>query len=109
MGECAPRVYMPRSPLNRIEYCHRTGKKEDGKHRQIIARLYSREVKNSLVFGGKRKGENGSNLIQEDFIKEDYENRKKALPLMRAAFSEGKKCKFVNGQLIIGGQRITVH
>ena len=85
------------------------GKKEDGKHRQIIARLYSREVKNSLVFGGKRKGENGRNLIQEDFIKEDYENRKKALPLMRAAFSEGKKCKFVNGQLIIGGQRITVH
>ena len=95
--------------VNRIEYCHRTGKKEDGKHRQIIARLYSREVKNSLVFGGKRKGENGRNLIQEDFIKEDYENRKKALPLMRAAFSEGKKCKFVNGQLIIGGQRITVH
>ena len=92
-----------------IEYVHRTGKKEKGKSRQMIARLYSREVKNLLVQAGKRKGENGSNLIAEDFVKEDYDRRKLALPHMRQAYQNGKKVKFNKGQLIIDGKVVDIN
>ena len=87
-----------------LEYVHRTGKREKGKSRHIIARLHSREVRNTLVQNGKRKGPNGNNLVAEDFTKEDYQKRKIALLLMKQAYGEGKKAKFTKGQLIIDGE-----
>ena len=64
-----------------FEVAGRTGKRHEGNNRQILATCYSRHDRNMLVAMGKRKAENGPNLIYEDFIPEDYEIWKKALPL----------------------------
>ena len=86
-----------------FEVAGRTGKRREGNNRQILATCYSRDDRNMLVAMGKRKAENGSNLIHEDFIPEDYEIRKKALPLMKKAYQDGKRCRFVDGQLFVEG------
>ena len=96
---------------NEIEYVHRVGRRNtssSGSGRQMIARFYSRETRNILVTAGKHKGENGANLVHEDFVKEDYEKRKIALPYMKRAHDQGKKTKFFRGQLIINGQATEV-
>ena len=84
-----------------IEYAHRIGENKAGQTRAIIARLHSREIRNKVINNGKRKGKDSRNLVQEDWIKEDYEQRKKALPKMKAAFESGKKSRFFRGQLFI--------
>ena len=91
-----------------FENVHRTGKKISGKPKQIIGRCYSRETKRTLVAGGKRKGPNGENLVHEDFATQDYQARKKSLPVMKRFYEEGKRCKFVKGNLYVDGKLVSV-
>ena len=93
---------------NMFDSAFRIGKKEEGKNRQIIAHCLCKDLRNTLIKKGKRKGQKGQNLILEDFIREDYMKRKHALPLMQKAHKEGKKCKFFNGKLWIEGKMINL-
>ena len=46
--------------------------------------------------------------IVEDFTPSDFNARKKALPLMKQAYHEGKKVRFTRGKLFIDGREIYV-
>ena len=80
--------------IGEIENVHRTGKKRDGKPRQIIAKLYSRPFKREFLRVAKSPGNkealNGIRFV-EDFTPYDFETRKKALPIMKEAFDNGKR------------------
>ena len=45
---------------------------------------------------------NGVSCV-ENFTHNDFEARKKALPIMQKAFEEGKKVKFTKGKLYVEG------
>ena len=94
-----------------VENAHRTGKKRDDKPRPIIAKLYSRHFKRRLFQAAKSA--NGKSILQgvrivEDFTPSDFNARKKALPLMRKAYDEGRKVRFTRGKLLIDGREISV-
>ena len=46
--------------------------------------------------------------IVEDFTPSDFNARKKALPLTKQAYDEGKKVRFTRGKLFIDGREIYV-
>ena len=90
-----------------IENAHRMGKKRNDKPRPIIIRLYSRPFKRSILQAAKRT--NGKAILQEirlveDFIPSDFNAGKKALPIMKQAYHEGKKVRFTKGKLFIDGR-----
>lgn len=92
-----------------IEVAHRTGKTVNQKPRQIIAKFYSREIRNEVIKDTKAaKNEASKRFIYEDLTKPDFELRKRALPLMKAAYEGGKKCRFKNGNLYIEGTKIDI-
>ena len=77
-----------------VENAHRTGKKRDGKPRHIIDELYSRPFKRNLLQVAKSQESkdalSGVRFV-EDFTHNDFETGKKALPIMKQAFEDGKK------------------
>ena len=88
-----------------VENAHRTGKRnENGRPLHIIARLYSRPFKRKLLQIAKTRDKkamlNGVRFV-EDFTHNDFEARKKALPIMQKAFEEGKKVKFTKEKLYV--------
>ena len=94
-----------------VEKAHRTGKKRDGNPRPIIAKLYSRSFKRKLLQAAKSAG--GKEILQgvrivEDFTPSDFNVRKKALPIMRKAYEDGKKVRFTKGKLFIEGREVSV-
>ena len=46
--------------------------------------------------------------IVEDFTASDFNARKKAFPLMKQAYDEGKKVRFTKGKLFVDGREIYV-
>ena len=85
-----------------IENAHHMGKKQSDKPRPIIIRLYSRPFQRSILQAAKST--NGKAILQEvrlveDFIPSDFNARKKALPIMKQAYDEGKKVCFTTGKL----------
>jgi len=50
---------------------------------------------------------NGVRLLKK-FTAVDFELCKKALPLMKRAFEEGKKVRFTKGKLLIDGKAVPV-
>lgn len=94
-----------------VENAHRTGKKQDWRPRHIIAKLYSRPFKGKLLQAAKSAdGKTELNEVRfvEDFTPSDFETRKKALPLMRKAFEEGKRVRFTKGKLFVDGRAVSV-
>ena len=67
---------------------------------------YSRPFKRRLLQIAKTPDKkamlNGVRFV-EDFTHNDFEVRKKALPIMQKAFEEGKKVKFAKGKLYVEG------
>ena len=94
-----------------IENAHRTGKKRNDKPRPIIVRLFSRPFKRRL--SQVARSSDGKAILRgvrfvEDFTPSDFNARKKALPLMKQAYDEGKKVRFIRGKLFIDGREIYV-
>ena len=94
-----------------VENAHRTGKKRDDKPRPIIEKLYSRPFKRRLLQAAKST--DGKEILQgvrivEDFTPSDFNVRKKALPIMRKAYEDGKKVRFTKGKLFIEGREVSV-
>ena len=94
-----------------IENAHRTGRKREEKPRNIIAKLHSRPFKRVLLRVAKNQ-ENKQALngvrFKEDFTPYDFEIRKRALPIMKEAFDQGKKVRFTRGKLFIDGKAVPV-
>ena len=57
----------------------------------------SKSEDGKVTLGGARS------RIVEDFSPGDFETRKKALPLMKKAYDEGKKGRFTRGKLWVAG------
>ena len=94
-----------------VENAHHTGRKREDKPRRIIAKLYSRPFKRTLLQTAKsvngKEALNGVRFV-EDFIPSDFSTRKKALPLMQKAFEEGKRVLFTKGKLFVDGNVVPV-
>ena len=86
-----------------VENAHRTGKRNESRRpRHIIAKLYSRPFKRRLLQIAKtpdKKGMLNGVRFVEDFTHNDFEPRKKALPITQKAFEEGKKVKFTSNRV----------
>ena len=84
---------------------------QDGKPRHIIAKLHSRPFEMNLLRAAKNPQKknllNGVRLA-EDFTPGDFELRKKAPPMMKRAFEEGKKVLFTKGKLLIDGRNTII-
>jgi len=94
-----------------VENAHRTGKKPGERPRHIIAKLYSRPFKRRLLQAAKSAdGKAVLNEVRfvEDFTPNDFEIWKKALPLMRKAFEEGKRVRFTKGKLFVDGREVSI-
>ena len=78
------------------ENADRTGRKQGDKTRHIIAKLYSRPFKSTLLQTAKSVNEKKKCSkrvkIRGKFIPSDFSTGKKAFPLMRKAFLCGRKC-----------------
>ena len=97
--------------LGEIENAHRTGRKREEKPRNIIVKLHSRPFKRVLLLVVKNRENkqalNGVRFV-EDFTPYDFEIQKKALPIMKEAFDQGKKVRFTTGKLFIDGKAAPV-
>ena len=94
-----------------VENAHRTEKKQGERPRHIIAKVYSRPFKRKLLQAAKSadgKAELNEVRFVEDFTPSDFETRKKALPLMRKAFEEGKRVRFTKGELFVDGRAVLI-
>ena len=93
------------------ENAHRTGRKREEKTRNIIVNFHSRPFKRVLLRVAKNQ-ENKQELNEvrfvEDFTPYDFEIRKKALPIMKQAFDQGKKVRFTRGKLFIDSKAVPV-
>ena len=81
------------------------------KDQDIIAKLYSRPFKRRLLQAAKSadgKAVLNEMTFVEDFTPNDFEIQKKALPLMRKAFEEGKRVRFTKGKLFVDGREISI-
>ena len=93
-----------------IEHCHRLGHVQPGKHRPIIANLYSRPLRNALLKSAKEVNNDPSSPIYfaEDMTKDDHELKLKARAQMKAAHDAGRRVCFRRGKLIIDSRVTTI-
>ena len=82
------------------------GHVQPGKHRPIIANLYSRPLCNVLLKSAKEVNNDPSSAIYfvEDMTKDDHELKLKAWAQMKAAHDAGHRVCFRRGKLIIDSQ-----
>ena len=86
-----------------IENAHRIGKHQTGKSRHIIAKFLFRPERQSILAKARRSLEGTKYFVTEDLTPEDFRKKSKLRPVMNAAFLEGKRPRFRNGQLYING------
>ena len=92
----------PAKASQAIEHCHRLGNAQPGKHRPIIANMFSRPLRNVLLKSAKAVNNDQSAIyFAEDMIKSDHEMKLKARNQMKAAHDPGQKVCFRRGKLII--------
>ena len=95
----------PLKASHAIEHCHRLGPAQPGKHRPIIANLYSRPLRNLLLKDAKTVNNDSSGIyFSEDLTKVDHELKMRARQQMKAAHDAGRKVCFRRGKLIIDSQ-----
>ena len=97
--------------LGEIENAHLTGRKRGEKPKNIIVKLHSRPFKRVLLRVAKNQ-ESKQSLngvrFEEDLTPYEFEIRKKAFPIMKEAFGQGKKVRFTRGKLFIDGKAVPV-
>ena len=93
-----------------IEHCHRLGPKASGKHRVIIANIFSRPMRNLLIKDARviKNDATSSVYIAEDMTKQDHELKLMARAQMRQAYDNGHKVFFRKGKLFIDSQEVPI-
>ena len=77
--------------------------------RQIIVKLRSKATRNMIIKDMKdKKDDSGKRFVYEDLTKTDYKAKKNANEIMKKAYEDGKRCRFVRGKLIIEGQVVDI-
>lgn len=86
-----------------IEHCHRLGPVTTGKHRAIIAHIFSRPVRNLILKDARPVNNDKTTPVYfaADMIKSDHALKIKAKHQMKTAYENGKKVTFRKGELII--------
>ena len=93
-----------------IEHCHRLGPKTSGKHRAIIANIFSRLLRNLLIKEARPINNNTTTpiYIAEDMTKRDHELKLLARAQMREAYANGHKVSFRKGKLFIDAKEVPI-
>ena len=115
--------------MQKIEVAHRVGKRKAGPNkgsRHIIAKFYSRPLRNEIVRRSKyKKRSTGvtSELVDDalnqerqaskirfvdDLPQEDYDLKIKSREQMELAYKSDKKVRFWRGKLIIDGEIVPI-
>ena len=87
-----------------IEIAHRIGRQNGTSPRQIIAKFLYRPQRQSVLQTAKKELRNVSMFVTEDLPTSDYQRKTKLRSVMNAAYQEGKKPRFRNGELYIDGK-----
>ena len=95
-----------------LENAHRTGRRQDGKP-GILLRNCVVGLSRGTYFEPSAKNPQKKHLLigvrlVEDFTPGNFELRKKALPMMKRPFEEGKIMCFTKGKLLIDGKVVPV-
>ena len=91
-----------------IDNAHRvpvkTTRKESDKPRHIIVKFPIRQQRSAILVN-KRDVLRGSNVfITVDLCKTDYETKKRLRQVMKTAYEDGHKVRFINGELFINNK-----
>ena len=82
-----------------IEHAHHIGKPRGGQPRQIIGRLFSRQIR-ADVFRAVRAGLRQECIrIVDDLTRVDLQEKRRVQPLMNTLYKENKRPFFRNGRL----------
>ena len=92
-----------------IENAHRTGDrhKQDKRPRQIIARFYSRPVRNQVIRSARKADPSPPFVVLDDLTETDLSEKRRVLPLMTKLFEDGKRPRFHAGRLYVNGDPIS--
>lgn len=92
--------------MKEIETAHPIGARGN----QLIVKFHNRPFRNNILKSARAKLSKGEQQLRftEDLTKMDFELKRKAIPIMHKAFTEGKKCRFRNGKLIVDGQDVKI-
>lgn len=86
-----------------IENAHRIGQHRNGSTRHIIAKLLYRPQRMDILVKARRALDQTSFFNTEDLTPEDFKKKSLLRPVMNAAYREGKRPRFRNGELYING------
>lgn len=89
-----------------IENAHRVGRVQNGKPRHVIAKFLRRPERYS-VLRQRYAFKVDKVMVFEDVIAKDLEARRKLAAVVQDARQNGKKTRFVKGDLIIEGKKYT--
>ena len=93
-----------------IEHAHPLGRKREDGRVNLIARFYSRPVRDNIIEKAKLKRYKGKDSLKivEDMTRMDFQARVRAYPQMQKAYEKGKKARFYKGKLIINGKQVPI-
>ena len=87
-----------------IENAHRLGAQKVGVTRHIIAKFLYRPQRVDVIVKARKALQNTPFFVTEDLCSHDFEKKKELRPVMAAAYREGRRPRFRNGNLYINGE-----
>ena len=85
-----------------VERAHRVGRRqESGKHRQIIVKMLRYTDKVAIMKEAKLRLKDTSFRIVDDLTKKDLDTKVALRPIMKDAYSRGKRVRYMDGRLYI--------
>ena len=88
-----------------LENAHRVGQSREDLPRHILAKFLRRPERFSVLRERNNFREKSHIKIFEDLIPKDLDSRRKLAPVVQDARRQGKRTRFVNGDLIIEGKK----
>ena len=94
----------------RLEHCQRLGPIASGKHRVIIANIFSRPLRNLLIKDARPINNDTTTpiYIAEDMTKKDHELKLLARAHVPLAYANGHKVSFRKGKLFINAKEVPI-
>lgn len=92
--------------MGNIEHAHPLGPPKNG---SIIARLFSRPLKKTIIQRAKQINKDAEVRIVEDLTKQDFMLKTRAYAQMQHDFKQGSKARFQRGKLFINGQEVPIN
>ena len=89
-----------------IENAHWVGRSQREKPRQVIARFFSRAVRQEIMTVAKEKLEGMGYHFMDDLTNKDLEEKRRLSPLMNN-YKDNQRPSFANGRLYANGKPVS--